>query len=798
MGLLILFYRKKGLPILLLYPLLFFFLGTIHTIASSSEPGTAEAIRHWIPEKKAATISGKLLKAPETGNRRSTLLISADHLFFPDNNLFCLKKEQQEEGDSLIPCQSRPLKTRILLRMDGAPPQEISPGDPLLIRAVLSQPHRYGTKGSFDYPAYLARKSIHLQGWIKSKDFIVKLQASPASFPAWQQFLAGAEQIRQRINNFITESLPRSTAGLYRAILTGDREMVEEETLEDFKKTGIMHLLAISGVHMGLLALCCGLGFNFLVRRSEWLLLNFNSRKLVCILTLPILLFYALIAGLNPPVVRALIMTVIFFMAIINDRQHHLPTHISTAALIILIINPRLLFSSSFQLSFAAVIGIIIILPRVRELIKPSLSDDKPHLPKRLLHWLGAGLMVSVAAQLATIPLLLFYFNRFSLISPLTTLMAEPLICFWSLIIGLAGCPLIFFKPELAEPLFRIGGKGLEGADLITSKLAELPFAEIWLSTPSLPEISIYYLLLVAFCLKGRKTARYLVISLSASVLVLYPFYFSYRQTQQNYNQISFLDVGQGNSAVLEMGGGEIIVIDGGGPYSESFNVGKAVIAPYLWEKRIKRIDQLIISHLDSDHYNGLPFIVEHFQPDKIWLNHPKAEGSEATFNRLLEAARQAGSSLKVPGQGEILSKSPTSSLKNVAGLHLDSEYPEDNNQSLVLKLTSHGYSFLFPGDIEKKAEAELLAGGRDISTEILLAPHHGSISSSSEPFVRTADPDYTVISAGKYRDDSFPSPEVMRTYREQGSKVYNTALQGTVTFKTTNSGLKINTFKEN
>lgn len=738
------------------------------------------------------------MKAPETGNRRSKLLISADRLFFPDGGLSCYKKEKQEEEGSLIPCRSLPLKTRILLRMDGTPPQEISPGDPLLIRAVLSQPHRYGTKGSFDYSTYLAGKSIHLQGWIQSKGYIVKLQTSPASLSIPQQFLTGAEQIRQRINNFITENLPRSTAGLYRAILTGDREMVEEETLENFKKTGIMHLLAISGVHMALLALCCGLGFKFLVRRSEWLLLHFNSKKLVCILTLPILLFYALIAGLNPPVVRALLMTVIFFMAIINDRQHHLPTHISLAALIILIINPRLIFSSSFQLSFAAVIGIIIILPRARQLIRPSLSEGKPYLPRRLLQWVGAGLMVSVAAQLATIPLLLFYFNRFSLISPLTTLLTEPLICFWSLIIGLASCPLIFFKPELAEPLFKIGGKGLEGADLITGKLAELPFADIWLSTPSLPEISIYYLLLAVLCLKGRKTARYLVISLSAAALVLYPLYYGYQRTQQNYNRISFLDVGQGSSAVLEMEGGKIIVIDGGGPYSESFNVGKAVIAPYLWEKRIKRIDQLIISHLDSDHYNGLPFIVEHFQPDKIWLNHPEAEGSEATFNRLLEAAGRAGSSLKVPGPGEILSKSPTSSLKNIAGLHLDSGYPEDNNQSLVLKLTSHGYNFLFPGDIEKKAEAELLAKDRDIRTKILLAPHHGSISSSSEAFVRAVDPDCTVISAGKYRDDSFPSPEALKIYRGQGSKVYNTALHGTITVKTRDSGFKIETFEGN
>ncbi|MFO7761499.1 MAG: DNA internalization-related competence protein ComEC/Rec2 [Desulfobia sp.] len=793
------FQRKRKSFFLLLYPLPFFFIAIVHTLTSPAGPEKLEMLRRSFPEKKEALISGRLLASPEIGTKNSKLLIAADHLFLPENNPSCFKTGKLDNGTGLISSEARLVNVKVLLRMQGSPPPAVFPGDRLLIRTTLSRPDRYNTPGSFDYPAYLARKSIHLQGWIQSASHMIELQSGPGYLPVRQEFLIIAEKFRHKINNFIENNLSTRTAGLYKAILTGDRGMVKPEILENFKKTGAMHLMAISGVHMGLLALCCGLGFNFLVRRSERVLLYCNTRKIVCLLTIPVLLAYALIAGFKPPVLRALIMTIIFFMAIINDRQHHLPTHISIAALVILLINPQLLFAASFQLSFAAVIGITVVLPKARQLIAPALPTGKQSVPKRLLHWLIAGLMVSVAASLTTAPLLVYYFNRFSPISPLTTLLVEPLICFWSLITGLISCPLIFIFPGLAATLLKIGSTGLKGADLITGKLAEIPFADIWLSTPSLPEIAFYYLLLATLFLgRKRSPARYLIITLSATVLISYPLYCKYQRTHRDYDKISFLDVGQGCSAVLEMQDGTVTIIDGGGPFSQNFNVGRAVIAPYLWEQRINKINQLTISHLDSDHYNGLPFIVQHFRPDKIWLNDPDPGGS-ATINSLLEVAQQKESALEVPEQGEILITSrQTSILKNIAGLHLGSGFPEDNNRSLILRLTTNGYSFLFPGDIEKKAERQLLDKGRDVEADVLLAPHHGSIGSSSEDFVKAVSPDCTVISAGKYRNNIFPAPEVLDIYRDLGSKVFTTSAQGTVTFRTGESGLKIETFREN
>ncbi len=741
-------------------------------------------------------MSGRLLASPETGTGRTKFLLLADHFFFPADQSLSFKTGDQPGFSSLIQWRSLPLKTKILLRMDGIFPPSISPGAPMLARAVLSRPDRYGTPGSFNYPAYLAAKSVYLQGWVKSESHILELRLNPSTLPVHLWLSIQAEKLRQRINTFLQERLPVTTAGLYMAILTGDRSMLSQAVQENFKKTGVMHILAISGIHMGLLALCCALVFTFLVKRSEHLLLRHHAKKLVCLLTMPVLLSYALIAGFNPPVVRALIMTTIFFLAILNDRQHHLPTHISIAALVILLVNPWLLYSASFQLSFGAVIGITAVLPRITSIVSSTKSSTTFFFSAdHVINWVYSAFLVSAAACLATLPLLLYHFNRFSPISPVTTLLVEPLICFWSLIFGLISIPFIYVAPELAGLLVKIGSLGMKGADLITAVLAELPFADFRLTTPSPLEIGVYYLLLAAL-IRGRPHTWYRkpLIWLSVAILVLTPWYNKYRRAHQGCEKVSFLDVGQGSSAVLEMEGGEVVVIDGGGPYSERFNVGEAVIAPYLWKKRIDRIDQLVVSHLDGDHYNGLPFIIKQFKPEKVWLNDPVPGGSMVADN-LMQAIREIGCTLIVPDQNEIISQSSISTLRNVADLHLGAGYPEDNNRSLVLKLSSNDHSFLFPGDIENKAGEQLLRRDLNLKADVLLAPHHGSITSGSEDFAEAVSPDCLVISAGKYRRKTFPAPEVTALYRALGSRIFNTASRGTIIFKVRKGGLEIETF---
>lgn len=691
----------------------------------------------------------------------------------------------------------------VQLSVPGALPANILPGDRVAVRATLAPPQTYGTPGTFDYGKHLAAKNIRLIGWTGSSSSIIKINAlqEPGVFSRLGYM---TERFRHHALSFIDSTVSTRYRGLYKALLLGERGELPPDIAENFKSTGAFHLLAISGMHMGVVALFFFSGATWLLKRSEKLLLNHSIRKIAAAAALPALAFYALAAGFQAPVARAMIMIAVFVIAIILDRQWHLPTNIAIAALFILLWNPASLYTPSFQLSFAAVIGIVLLMPLFQN---TSIMQDKRLLDgsaaQKVRAWILASIAVSCAAMLTTAPLQLIHFNRISLLSPISTLLIAPLLCMWTLPLGLIALVLFPVIPSVAKLLLSTGTFGLWTSDWLTLLLANIPFSSLWFSTPSTAESFFYYTALTGAVLIASSHRRFGKILLAASLVLLTAVTSAafLGQKLTNDAEVSFIDIGQGSSTLLELPGGSTILVDGGAEADETFDPGERIIAPFLWQKRIGKLDAVVVSHQHTDHYNGLEFILKRFTPKTLWVNDDDAHYPE--FENLLNLARSLGVEIKVPEPGEVIHSAKGATLTNIGDMHIrpntlamkNGKRHDENDLSMVLRFEYTDRSILLPGDTQKAGESTLLAGENNIRADVLLSPHHGSSTSNSREFLEEVSPDYMVVSAGRNKSKLFPRPALLTLCKEKGIAVLSTPRQGTVSFKLEDGQIEASSF---
>ncbi len=672
----------------------------------------------------------------------------------------------------------------VLLRLEGPWPADISPGDMLAIRAELKRPDSFRTEGVFDYAQYLAQKNIWITGFVRSSLLLHKV-SGPQSLLHRLRYLP--ERTRSTIGKAIDHAVSPDISGIYRAILLGDRSHVDADTLEIFKGSGTMHILAISGLHMAVIGFLIYSGLFWLLSRSERLLLNFTVKKWAAFLSLPVLLGYGMLAGMNTPVFRAVIMSSVVILAICSDRQKSPGALLASAAMLILIIEPLQLFTVSFQLSFVAITGIVFLLPVIKNLLNPSTkSSSITPLHEKAVDWLTAALLVSLVASLATAPITLYAFNRFSLVSPLANLFIEPLICLWSLGAGLFGIFFIFIQPDIASFLFQIGAFGISATLHIAAFFSSWSFSTIWLPTPTAWLIAVYYCCLIVLSYTGWKRIRLAVPTLlvfaACIVLFFYPIR-HYPGQRARFFRITYLDVGQGTATLLEYPSGYRALIDGGGSSFAATSVGERIIAPFLWKKGIRAIDAVAITHADADHYNGLQFINDHFSPKIIWSR--EKDGHDDHFKQLIHLAEQRGINVLIPTADDGLSAGEES-LVCVANL-VDERNGESQrgaqsrNDGIVLKACAARLCALFPGDIGRDGERFIVEQGFAVQAEFLLSPHHGSITSNSSEFLAAVAPSYLLVSAGRSGKGHFPHSGLATECDTQQIVLYTTAEQGTL-----------------
>ncbi|HSR36220.1 MAG TPA: DNA internalization-related competence protein ComEC/Rec2, partial [Desulfurivibrionaceae bacterium] len=570
-----------------------------------------------------------------------------------------------------------------------------------------------------DYGAFLRQQDIWRTGWAETPLHIVPLPKDrPMPRLARLRFLP--ERLRAHANQIIAQLAPPASVPLYYGLLTGTRHAIPTTVAKQFQTTGATHLLAISGMNLGLVTLLFAGLATWLLSRSPWLLLHLPAKKIALLLALPPLLGYAAITGLQPPAVRSLIMVLVFMAAIFFDRQWCSLNNLAIAALLILLLEPASLLGASFQLSFAATAAIIL----AYRLRFPLLLATEGNLLMRSRAWLTNGITISVIATLATAPLCLFYFNQISLLSPLTTLLLTPLLCFWAIPLGLIGLALAAPLPALASHLFALGAWGIALALTVVANLAALPWASFHLPTPTPVEVAAALAALLALLAwQHGKPARFTAGTLLL-LLIVSPGIRHAIRLADPASRVTFLDVGQGNAVVLELPHGKTVLVDGGGMENERFNVGERLIAPFLWGRGIATLDAIVVSHPHTDHWNGLPFLLEHFRPTILWINGDRQ--GESDYAALLDQAQVLGTTIKTPQAGEVLLQSEAASLRCLANLHLTPSAPPPskkgkskrqranaNNQSLVLQFRHSTQACLLPGDIDAVHEKLVVQQGK-------------------------------------------------------------------------------------
>jgi competence protein ComEC len=685
-----------------------------------------------------------------------------------------------------------------------APPEHLVPGDLFVVRASIGPVPSYGVPGAFDYHEYLASQGIHVSGWIRSPALIMEIHRL-AALPWGERIRYLPEAIRYRLSRFLATSLPPHQVGVYQAILLSGLANLSPKVMEDFKASGSFHILSISGLHMALVSLCFTYIFSWLLKRSEWVLLHLPATKVAALLSLIPLTLYALIAGFNPPVVRSLVMVSVFVFALLVDRQWSLPNNIAIAAFLLLALNPALLFTASFQLTFVAVASIVLFAPILAKIIGQKATNEMSYALKVWLwlkKWALASLLVSLVASLGTAPILAYQFNRISLISPLSTLLIEPFLCLWSLMLGLAACLLVGF-PSFAKLLLDLGGIGIDISLAIVDRCARIPWSSVWVPTPAMTSVIAWYGVMFLLVYGGKLSRRATVfLGMVCLMLVAIPF-LPVRENRLE-SVVTVLDVGQGSAIVIELPNREVILIDGGRKQSPSvtgMDVGENLIAPFLWHKRITRLSMIVCTHPDDDHYNGIPFILAQFKPRILWVNG--YDSDEKSYLQMLELANELHIETKVPTEGMILMQSEGAMLSALTGgqsRSIESTEGVDkkkglsrNDQSLVLRFTHGQTSFLLPSDIEKETENALLGSlQHNLKTDVLVAAHHGSATSSSEGFLKAVAPRYVVISAGQNQAGHFPAPETMIRLKKLDSTILNTADQGSLFFKSDGKDIRV------
>jgi len=722
-----------GLIPALLWPL---FRGTLPRLAAAFALGFLWALwqAHWgMAQQLRPQLEGQVLQIvgivsglPDPGGRRTRFDMDVIRIIKPDSGL--------------------PVPPRIRLSWYHTETRP-APGETWQLMVKLKQPHGFMNPGSFDYEGWLYRNGIAATGYVRAADFNQRIAEPTMGYALQRLRLRLRETIDQQVDSV-------RTAGLLRALVIGDRSGLGAADRQLFRDTGSSHLVAISGLHIGIVA---GLAFvvgRFLWSRSSWLLGLLAAQRAAALLALMAAALYAGLAGFSIPTQRALVMLLLMLGGVILNRLIRPERTLALVLLAVLLWDTTAVLSPGFWLSFAAVTVIML-----------SVSSRIQGLGA-VRSWAGIQAVIS----LGLMPVLLFWQMDVPLLAPLINLLLVPLFSLLLIPLALTAAVVSLLWTTLSEVLFQATGF------LIEPLWQGLALAARWSEPMQLGAGADQPLWLGAATLSGA-----LLLLLPAGVpgrwlglLLLIPLGLPQPPPRPGDGAFWFdlLDVGQGLSAVIQTRR-HTLVYDVGPRFSDRFNAGEAVLVPFLSRRGVTGIDRLILSNGDEDHRGGLAGLQRHLPVARIDSGEPG----------------------RIPGTAPVTGCRAGDNW-NWDGVSFRILHPDGldkwtgNNASCVLRVGNGAVSLLLPGDIEQTAEMALLAReGARLDVDLMVLPHHGSRTSSTPGLVQASSPEFALAAAGYRNRYDFPRPQVVARWRSAGARVLNTAAAGAIHFRFNASG---------
>lgn len=623
-------------------------------------------------------------------------------------------------------------------------------GDLIEIKGEYSAPEVARNYKGFDYSQYL--KTLNIYGTIKVEEskIINKNQLSP--------ILISINNIKEKMIDNANRNMPKRTANLLLGILIGERDNIQEDIIESFRTANLSHILAVSGAHTSYIIL----GITYLISKSK------TPKRIGYIITIINLLIFIIITGASYSVVRACIMAIVVIGAKICYRKENFFTSICISLIIILIQNPFAINDIGLKLSFMGTAGIVIL----------NKSITNFFIKLKIKQKIAEALSVTFSAQLMIMPITILNFNTISLTFFISNILASPLLGI-IIIFGFISIFISSILNPISKILFLILHIFLELLILVSKVTEKIPGSSILVRTPNILFAIVYYILILFFnyffVIKQNPTRRFhkkiiKIITIKniknafKVIAVVFLIMLLLTRIVRIINptlKIYFIDIGQGDSTLIVTPKNKKILIDGG--------EGKTnVLFQYLLDRRINKIDYIIISHFDSDHCNGLIEIIEKMRVENIVMSKQSKESQE--YKKILEIIKQKNikvSSVKAEDK-IIIEKNLYTKILNPAEKF---EFQDLNNNAIVAKLVYKNFSMLFTGDIEKAEENLAKKYKNELKSTILKVAHHGSKTSTSEKFLKYVEPQIALIGVGENNKFGHPNQitiEKLKNIRSQ------------------------------
>lgn len=707
--------------------------------------------------------------------------VTAPINYYGDAYRFVLEAEKLEEKDGY----AKPVSGKVSVKVygSGEPPL---PDDRVALDSVYVRPvSGLRNFAGFDYKRFMRDKGIgvrvNMPEYYKGKKRLETLSEGAPLSP----FRLG-EKVRQGVTRFIDKTFPEETAPLAKAMTVAVTGELTTDARRRFIASGLAHLLAVSGLHVGFVSGITYFALNvfffylFLFVRPELTESGFH-KKPALLAAFAVVVLYVFVAGMRVSVLRAGIMVGVYFLSAIAGREKDLLNALALSAIMILLFNPTALFSASFLLSYTAVAAIIFALAYKKEKEEDPLEKlaSKTWLTNASAYVVGI-VKISIAVSVATAPIVMWFFREVHFGGILANVLAMPLA---AVTIPFTFIGALFdsaIHPAVGSIVALPAVLALGGIDSITKFFSLLEFFKFEGARPPLLIVALWYVTIFAWFFKLR-IAKY-----SALVAVIVSLLLFYMPVARQKTQVRFFDVGQGEATLIMLKSGENILIDGGQKIGR-FDVGDILLSMFR-ELGVRKLNAVIATHGDSDHAGGLASVLKRIRVEKYFDNG--LEDDHGFLEKLRAIAVARGIEYKALRAGMEV---PLQNGSSIIVIHPSNRFlaenrnSDDNESSLVLMFETEAKTFLFTADIEKTAEEYLLKRGVNLKADVLKVAHHGSNTSSKAVFLEAVSPEAAVISVGKFNRFRFPSKKVLKRLEKKGIKVYSTGKNGEIIFRVKN-----------